>query len=202
MGVINNINGLSNQPGPNPQHGYCTDGGIHNSITTPISGWFGDVYNNIVPRDAISGINGITDASPPVITVGGHPFGTVCYWHKVRYVGPFDNMVDACVFAGSTEGATNARSQRPKFLNVHAKLLSSDPLPTPSEDMWYNTASPFSKYEMPEGIIPLVDSIPDNGYYIVWGKYGIDNEGVNFKLVKFLNNNLPQQISVKGECSF
>jgi len=198
VGVITNMNGLDNHA----SGGYC-GGVLFGLVPTPLSGFFGDVYNNIVPRDAISGINGITDENPLGIVVGGHPFGTNCIWHKVRYNGPFDNEAEACENAGSVVAAAKARSLETKFMLVHAKTGSSDPLPVPSEDMWYGTTSTFSKTEWDyiTGFPPVV-SFPDNGYYILWGKYGIDDAGVNFKLVEFDSSNMPNQVSDKGNCAF
>ena len=83
---------------------------------------------------------------------------------------------------------------------VHKKTGTSDPLPVPSEAMWYSTASSFAKFEW-AGIPPLAAS-PDSGYYILWGKYGIDDAGVNFKLAQFAGAQNPTNMSAKGECSF
>jgi len=197
MGVITNINGLNNEA---PTGGYC-GGALFGLVPTPLSGFFGDVYNNIVPRDAISGINGITDTNPLDIVVGGHPFGTNCLWHKVRYNGPFVELADACEVTGSAGAATEARTgHQTKFMLVHAKTGSSDPLPVPSEAMWYTTASEFATFEW-VGIPPLI-SFPSPGYYILWGKYGIDDAGVNFKLVQFEGTQSPTNVSVKSVCSF
>ena len=193
-GVITNMNGLDNTADTG---GYC-GGTLFGLVNTPISGFYADVYNNIVPRDAISGINGITNAVPPVIEVGGNPFGTNCIWHKVRYSGPFDNEVDACAVTGSSEAATGARSRPERFMLVHARAGGGNPVP--SDDMWYSTNSKFSKKEWIG--FPGIADFPDNGYYILWGKYGIDDAGVNFKLAQFVNNNEPALISVKGVCSF
>jgi len=196
-GVITNMNGLDNHA----SGGYC-GGVLFGLVPTPLSGFFGDVYNNIIPRDAISGINGITDSIPAAIEVGGHPFGTNCLWHKVRYNGPFVTEDAACAYTGSASAATEARNV-PLGLPSQSEagfMLVKDHDLLPSEDMWYNTSSTFSKTEwIPP--TPIV-SFPDNGYYILWGKYGIDDAGVNFKLVQFLNNNTPSQVSDKGVCSF
>ena len=191
------MNGLDNGEDTG---GYC-GGALFGLVPRPLSGFFGDVYNNIVPRDAISGINGITDANPLDIVVGGHPFGTNCIWHKVRYNGPFETEIAACQVTGSAAAATEARTgHQTKFMLVHAKAGSSDPLPVPSEEMWYSTASEFATYEW-TGMTPIA-SFPANGFYILWGKYGIDDAGVNFKMVQFLNSNMPVQVSDKGVCSF
>tara|TARA_R100000908_G_scaffold35438_1_gene16291 strand:+ start:1595 stop:2185 length:591 start_codon:yes stop_codon:yes gene_type:complete len=196
MGVLTNINGLDNNP--IEDGGYC-GGAIFGLVATPMSGFFGDVYGNILPRDAISGINGITSTNPADIQPGGDPFGTACLWHKVRYNGPFAELSDACLLTNSEPGATEARvGTPPKFMLVHAKAGGGNPVP--SEDMWYVSTSVFSKSEW-IGVPPVV-SFPDNGYYILWGKYGIDDSGSNFKAVEFLNNNTPAQVSVKGTCSF
>ena len=196
--MITNVNGTSAHSNGIP--GYCSDG-----IQTPYTGvktrsWFGDVMGRTFPRDSISGVNGITTQ-----LAHGDPFGNDCGWHPVRITGPHPTLEEACQWRGVAGAAETLAQGGAYYVFARSvKPLSPEYGGPPSVEMWFNTTSYWSLFEIspPPLSIPPVQSILPEGYYIVWGKYGVDNEGVEFKVMLMPGNSQnATEISEKGVCS-
>jgi len=195
MGLITNINGLT---------GHADDGCFcGNGVTTPydtksVKSIYNDgqaltsVYGgHYIPRDAMKSMNGIDELILPP-----EPFGGGCTWHPVRYTGPFESCVGSILSYVGVAGSVEIRGTAPQWLLVAgAKAI----LPmVPTEPMSFSTGQNFVKYEV-NPAIPELGAIPDEGYYILWGRYGVDTAGVKFQFAQFDGISLtPMGVGAEG----